>query len=68
MANRKLPRQPPRFETYVEIARVVLREQGIHALENPHAETGRMCGCGTCFCCAAEYVMSEIQIHAVQGY
>jgi len=31
----------------------LLVDKGPEALENPHADTGRMCGCGQCFCCAA---------------
>lgn len=43
----------PKSNPHLEEARKVLREKGIAALYNPHAMTGKICGCGSCFCCAA---------------
>lgn len=37
----------------------VLREQGIEALRVPHAQIGKACKCGTCFCCNALQVVKE---------
>lgn len=42
-------------------ARTYARQQGVHKLENPHAMIGRQCKCGTCFCCAANFVVKEIK-------
>lgn len=49
----------PTYENQLWHARKLLAEQGREALENPHAATGRQCGCGTCFCCAAVQVLQE---------
>jgi Domain of unknown function (DUF3560) len=49
----------PTYENQLWHARKLLAEQGREALENPHAMTGRTCGCGECFCCAAVQVLNE---------
>jgi hypothetical protein len=49
----------PTWENQLQRARDLLREQGRAALENPHAATGRICGCRACFCCAALRVLRE---------
>lgn len=55
----KLDLPAPTWENQLQRARALLREQGRDALENPHAATGRICGCRTCFCCAALLVLRE---------
>lgn len=40
-------------------ARKILTEKGREALDNPSGMIGRTCGCGTCFTCAAAYVVAE---------
>lgn len=47
----------PTYDNQLWHARKLLAEKGREALENPHAATGRQCGCGTCFCCAAVEVL-----------
>ena len=42
-------------------ARKLASEKGLEALRNPHALIGMDCGCGTCFCCAAYQVVTEIE-------
>ena len=49
----------PTHENQLWHARKLLAEEGLAALENPHAMIGRQCGCGTCFCCAAVQVVRE---------
>ena len=46
----------PTYNNQLWCAAEVLVNKGLHELENPHAATGRMCGCGDCFCCAANRV------------
>lgn len=55
----------PTFENQLWQARRLAQEKGIEALNNPHAMTGRICGCGSCFCCAALAVYNELT--KVQG-
>jgi len=43
----------PTYQNQLTAARRVLAEKGLRALQNPHAAIGKMCGCGSCFCCAA---------------
>lgn len=52
-------RNAPTWENQLYHARRLLAEKGRDALNNPHAMTGKICGCGACFCCAALYVMRE---------
>lgn len=47
----------PSYNNQVYQAALLLARDGEKALENPHAATGRMCGCGSCFCCAALEVL-----------
>lgn len=51
----------PTWENQITRAREVLRDDGPHALLNPHAATGKICGCMQCFCCAALKVYWEYQ-------
>lgn len=41
------------YDEQLKMARQLLARKGLDGLENPHAMTGRKCGCGDCFCCAA---------------
>ncbi len=43
----------PNYENQLWCAAELLVNKGIEAVNNPHAMTGRFCGCGDCFCCAA---------------
>jgi hypothetical protein len=43
----------PTYENQLWLASELLVNKGIEAVNNPHAMTGRTCGCGNCFCCAA---------------
>lgn len=52
-------RTKPTWENQVWHAERLLADKGERALENPHAMTGRICGCGSCFCCAALYVLKK---------
>lgn len=47
----------PTYEDQLAAARKLLADEGRKALR-PHASTGRDCGCGTCFCCAASEVFN----------
>ena len=47
----------------IEQARKLGDNEGIKGLA-PHARVGRMCGCGSCFCCAAAQVLGEMEEHA----
>jgi len=47
----------PTYENQLWHARKLLAEKGRGALDNPHGMTGRTCGCGSCFCCAAAEVV-----------
>lgn len=49
----------PTFDNQLWTAAELLVNQGMNALENPHAATGRMCKCGSCFCCAALDVLNR---------
>jgi len=49
----------PTYENQLWHARKLLAEEGRAALNSPHAMTGKICGCGTCFCCAALQVLRE---------
>lgn len=49
----------PTFENQLAAARRLLAEKGLSALSHPHAEIGKMCRCGSCFCCAALEVSNE---------
>ena len=46
-------RSEPTWENQIWHAERLLKEKGAKALYSPHAATGKICGCGTCFCCAA---------------
>ncbi len=50
----------PTWENQLNHARRLAVDKGLDALNNPHAMTGRVCGCGSCFCCAALYVYNEL--------
>jgi hypothetical protein len=50
----------PTYENQLAMARKLLAEKGRKALYNPHVLSGRMCGCGQCFCCAAKQVYNEL--------
>lgn len=39
--------------THQKAAEALLKEKGVRELHDPHGMIGKMCGCGTCFCCAA---------------
>ena len=43
----------------VEYAEKIVAEKGIKALYDPHALTGKICGCKDCFCCAALMVYTR---------
>lgn len=49
----------PTWENQLWHARQLLIKEGWRALYNPHGEIGRMCKCGTCFCCAALKVCQD---------
>ena len=49
------------YQNQLAEARKVARERGLEALNNPHAMTGRICGCRNCFCCAALEVYNELR-------
>lgn len=53
------PHATPTWENQLHRARQLADERGLGALHNPHAMTGRICGCGSCFCCAALFVYNE---------
>lgn len=50
----------PLYEVMLENARTIARHNGLDALNNPHAMIGRTCRCGSCFCCAALEVWTEL--------
>jgi hypothetical protein len=52
----------PTYANQLFQARKLLNDKGREALNNPHAMTGRMCGCGSCFCCAAVEVLNETEL------
>jgi hypothetical protein len=54
----------PTYTNQLWHARKLLAEKGLEALYNPHAMVGRICGCKSCFCCAALQVYTE----AKSGY
>jgi hypothetical protein len=43
----------PTYANQLREARKILEADGPEALRNPHALTGSICGCKSCFCCAA---------------
>lgn len=43
------------------LAAELLADKGLDALNNPHAMTGRDCGCGDCFCCAAAEIVKAVK-------
>ena len=43
----------PTWENQLWTAAELLVNKGPEALNTPHAMTGKICGCGDCFCCAA---------------
>lgn len=47
----------PTFENQLLHASRLLAEKGRDALDNPHGMIGRMCRCGSCFCCAAAKIV-----------
>jgi len=49
----------PTWENQLWHANRLADEKGLAALYSPHAATGRICGCGRCFCCAALHVYNE---------
>ncbi len=49
----------PTYQNQLWMARELLAHEGIEALRNPHALTGKICGCGSCFCCAAREVLAK---------
>jgi hypothetical protein len=49
----------PNYKLQLRKAREMLRDKGPDALLNPHAMTGRICGCRDCFCCAALEIYNE---------
>lgn len=49
----------PTWENQIRMARELLESKGADALLNPHAMTGRICGCKDCFCCAALKVYND---------
>jgi hypothetical protein len=49
----------PTFQNQLREARKILETQGPEALRNPHALTGKNCGCKACFCCAAFIVYAQ---------
>jgi|SRR5205809_3496495 len=50
----------PTWENQLSAARKLAADKGLSALNNPHAMTGRICRCGSCFCCAALAVYNEL--------
>ena len=52
-------RSIPTYQNQLYYAARLADERGLGVLNNPHAMIGRMCGCGTCFCCAALQVYNE---------
>jgi hypothetical protein len=57
----------PTYANQLFHARKLMNEKGREALENPHAMTGRTCGCGACFCCAAVEVLNESELSVGQS-
>ena len=51
----------PTYNNQLWQAAELLVNSGPIALENPHAATGRICGCGECFCCAAQEVLRHVK-------
>ena len=49
----------PTYSNQLFHARKLLQDKGRDALISPHALTGKVCGCGSCFCCAALQVLRE---------
>ena len=49
----------PTYNNQLFHARQLLMDEGLSALDNPPGATGRMCKCGSCFCCAAAQVVKE---------
>lgn len=49
----------PTWENQLWHARKVLKEKGRNALDNPNGMIGRTCKCGTCYCCAAAFIVAE---------
>ena len=43
----------PTYANQLREASKILEADGPEALRNPHALTGSICGCKSCFCCAA---------------
>jgi CDGSH-type Zn-finger protein len=58
---RRLQSEAPTWENQLAKARKLAAKDGIEALNNPHAMTGRICRCGDCFCCAALAVYEELR-------
>lgn len=54
-------RTEPTWENQLWQARRLAKEKGLGALNDPHAMTGRTCGCKGCFCCAALEVYNELK-------
>ncbi len=54
----------PTWKNQLWQARRLAEEKGLEALNNPHAMTGRKCGCRDCFCCAALAVYDELKAKA----
>lgn len=49
----------PTYDNQLYRAAELLVEQGLDAVNNPHAMIGRSCRCGDCFCCAAHDIYSR---------
>jgi hypothetical protein len=50
----------PTYANQLREARKILEADGPEALRNPHALTGSICGCKSCFCCAAFTVYYQV--------
>lgn len=55
----KSDRSAPTRDNQLWHARKLLREKGRDSLDNPHGMTGRSCGCGSCFTCAAAETVKQ---------
>lgn len=58
----------PTYANQLIHARRLLAEKGMSALYNPHGATGKICGCGDCFCCAALQVYRENKPSVARKY
>jgi bacterioferritin-associated ferredoxin len=65
--TRNTDHNAPTWENQLWHARKKAADDGIEALNNPHAMIGRTCRCGTCFCCAAAVVYDELRARPMKS-